>query len=175
MTETDNDFELVVEYDEQFAEQVEQGQTNPLAGLTLRVGDYDLTGAPKDKFYIDDYMFFNLRKLLGAVESVIDGVQQELTFYNTPVDLVLNPDDDTVCVSLLNVRGRRENNEIPEGGVPISKASLIAGLVDAAEEFHGNIVEINPDLEDSERMQTLRERIENAKQILREVPEEDSE
>lgn len=175
MAEDWETFELIVEYNEQFTKQVERGEPNPLAGLTLQAGNYDLTGAPEDQFYIDDYMFFNLRKLLGAVESVVDGEQQELTFYNTPVDLVLNPDDDTVCVSLLNVRGRRENNEIPEGGVPISKASLIAGLVDAAEEFHGNIVEINPDLEDSEQMQTLRERIENAKQILREVSEEDSE
>jgi len=174
MTETDNDFELVVEYDEQFAEQVERGQTNPLAGLSLRVGEYDLTGAPEDQFYIDDYMFFNFRKLLGAVEGVVDGHQQEITFYNIPVDLVLDPNDDAVYVSLLNVRGKRENDDVPEGGIPISKAALIAGLVDAAEEFHEKVIQTNPELEDSEHMQSLREHIENAEQMFGEVSETDS-
>lgn len=164
-------FELVVEYDEQFAEQVKRGQTNPLAGLTLRVGDYDLTGAPENQFYIDDYMFFNLRKLLGTVEGVVDGEQQVLTFYNIPVNLVLEPDADTVYVSLLNVHGKRENKDVPEGGIPVSKASLIAGLVDAAEEFHEKVTQINPELEDSEQMQSLREYIENARQALSEQSE----
>lgn len=175
MTETDNDFKLIVEYNEQFTKQVKRGEPNPLAGLTLRVGNYDLTGAPEDQFYIDDYMFFNLRKLLDAIEGIMDGEQQELTFYNIPVNLVLNPDDDTVYVSLLNVRGKRENEDVPEGGIPVSKASIIAGLIDAAEEFYGNVIETNPDLKDSEQMQTLREYIENAKQLLKEVSKADSE
>lgn len=174
MTEIDNDFELIVEYDEQFVEQVKRGQTNPLAGLTLRVGDYDLTGAPEDQFHIDDYILFNLRKLLGAVEAVIDGQQQELTFYNIPVDLVLDPSDDAVYVSLLNVHGKRENDDVPEDGIPVSRASLVAGLVDAAKEFHQKVTQINPELEDSEQMQSLCDHIENAQQMLGEISEADS-
>lgn len=44
MTDRKNTFELVVDYDERFEEQVENGDPNPLADLTIRVGEYDLTG-----------------------------------------------------------------------------------------------------------------------------------
>lgn len=174
MTNIADTFELVVDYDERFEEQVESGDPNPLADLTIKVGEYDLTGATDGRFSLDDYVYFNLRKQLDAVEDVLAGERRELTFYSIPVELVLDPENDHVSVLLLNSRGEVKNDAVPEGGVPVTKETFVAGLIDAAEGFHEKVVEINPDLEDSEQMQTLRDYIQNAKASLSELSEPES-
>lgn len=170
MTDT---FEVVIDYDEQFEEQVESGDPNPLADLTIKVGEYDLTGASDSRFYLDDYLYFNLRKQLDAVEDVIAGNRRELTFYSIPDDLILNPEDDIVYVSLLNSRGKRKNDAVPQDGVPVKKETFVTALIKTAEEFHQKVTQINPELEDSEQMQSLCEYIENVEQMLEEVCEAD--
>lgn len=172
MTEDGKTFKLIIKYDKQFEEQVESGDPNPLADITIRVGEYDLTGASDGQFYLDDYMFFNLRKQLGAVKEVLDGETRELTFYSIPDDLVLDPNDDTVFVSLLNSHGERKNDSVPEGGVPVSKEAFVVGLVDAAEEFREQVISINPSLKNSEQMQALGGHIDKAKQMLSEWSKE---
>lgn len=101
-------FDLVVNYDDRFAEQVENENPNPLADFTIRVSEYDLTGASDNQFYLDDYMFFSLRKQLGAVEDILTGERRKLTLYSIPDDLILDPDDDTVFVF------RRELGDVSE-------------------------------------------------------------
>ncbi|NEU59206.1 hypothetical protein [Halorussus sp. MSC15.2] len=169
MTDKENMFELVIDYDEQFHEQVQSGDPNPLADLTIRAGEYDLTGASGDRFYLDDYVYFNLRKQLDAIESILAGNRNELTFYNIPNDLILDPENATIFVSLVKSSGEPKNDAVPEDGVPITMRAFIEGVVNAAEEFHEKVIEVNPDLEDSEQMRTLRDLIQNAKEKLSDI------
>lgn len=159
-------FRLCIDYDEQLIEQVESGDPNPLADLTIRAGEYDLTGASENQYYLDDYLYFHFRKLLDAVEDVMEGEQQKLTLYSIPDEIVLRPEEDAVYVSLLNSRGERKNDNVPEGGVPVTKTAFVEGLVRAADEFHDEIVETNPELETSEQMKTLNQHIQNARQSV---------
>lgn len=162
MSESDPRFEVVIAYDERFEEQVQSGDPNPLTDFTIRVGGYDLTGATEDRYPIDDYIYFNLRKQLDAVQDVMDGKRRELTFYSVPDELVLDPSEDRVFVSLLKSSGEPRNDAVPEHGVAVSKTAFVSGLVDTAEEFHDRVVDVNENLRDSESMQELRNYIRTA-------------
>lgn len=151
----------IIDYNEQFREQVESGEPNPLADLTIRAGEYDLTGSTNDLFYLDDYLYFHFRKLLDAVEDVVQGEDKCLTLYSIPNDIVLRPEDDVVFVSLINSQGERKNVDVPESGVPVTKIAFVEELVQTAKQFHDKVVEINPDLRNSEPMEQLRQLIEN--------------
>lgn len=171
MTNAESKFEIIVAYDVKFKNQVASGDPNPLADFTIQVGDYDLTGASDGQFYLDDYLYFNFRKQFKAVEDIFEGKRRELTFYSIPDDLILEPTDSYLHVSLVNSRGERKNEAVPAGGVAVKKTNYLEGLINAANTFYENIIEVNPGLKDCEQMQTLQELIQNAKIILDENTE----
>lgn len=166
-------FVLYIDYDEQFVEQVENGDTNPLANLTIRAGEYDLTGASESRYYLDEYLYFHFRKLLDAVGDVVRGEQKNLTLYSIPDEIILRPEEDVVYVSLLNPKGERKNDNVPESGVPVTKTAFVEGLIRAAEEFHDEIVTTNPELENSEQMKTLNGYIQTARQSISDFKKQD--
>lgn len=75
---SEHSFQYDVDYDDEFQNLVSQGDINPLCELRIVVNGEDLAGAPPGESYIDDYIFYHLRKVATAIPDVLDGDERKL-------------------------------------------------------------------------------------------------
>lgn len=129
-----------IEYNEEFKEQVKQGNINPLCGLRIEVNGEHLAGASPGKYHIDDYLFYHFRKVALAIPDVLDGNDRELQLYNVPDYLILHPDNQSVSVAL---QSPNELEEDDQHGEKFLKEDLAHGVVEAIEEYYTMLTDID--------------------------------
>lgn len=150
---SENGFQYEVTYDEAFEEQVRQGDVNPLCELRIVVNGDDLAGAPAGEAYIDDYIFYHLRKVASAIPAVLDGNDRELQLYSVPDYLVLRPHNGTVSVSLLSPTEIEERDD--HCGVNVTKEALVHGIVDAVEAYYTALTDADASVKADENVTEL--------------------
>lgn len=152
---SDRSFYYDVEYDDGFREQVADGDVNPLCGLRIVVDGEDIAGAPPDESFIDDYLFYHFRKIVTNVPEVLDGNRTNVQLYSSSDYIVLDPTDDVVLVSLQSPT--ELTDESSQDGRAIPKQDLVAGIVEAVEEFCSQLASVDPDLTENEHIVELRD------------------
>lgn len=164
-----NDITIELRYDDDFRKAVvEHGRPDPLVGAKVRVGDSYVFG---DEGHVNsDYMCTNLTIQLEATEQILADEKVVVEYANGPMWLVFEPHDEemvkiTGCATIEGVRDPSERLSVDRSAL-VSKTALIAELVETAGEFHGKVVELNPELENDQFLQRLREAIAEAQERL---------
>lgn len=152
---SEHSFQYDVNYDDEFQNLVSQGDINPLCELRIEVDGEDLAGAPPGESYIDDYIFYHLRKVATAIPDVLDGDERKLQFYSMGDYLILHPDDGAVSVALQSPSQVEEWDG--QSGKQISKGALTRGVVDAIDEYHARLVDVDSSLSADENVAELLE------------------
>ncbi|MFC7047154.1 hypothetical protein ACFQH6_18705 [Halobacteriaceae archaeon GCM10025711] len=163
---------IEIQYDDRFSEQVaEKHDSNPLAGMKIRVGDEYVLGGPSTA--ASDYVTENLTAQLHAAPAIVADQTQVIEFHGGPVWLVLEPRDEqsialTGCHTYAGVENpdKRLSTDTTRA---VTKRAWLSELVRATRAYHEQLTGLHPSLAGSEDVQALREALQTAERTLDEL------
>lgn len=156
---------------ERFTEQiVEESHHDPYGHLKIRVNQSYLVGS--EDTHVGVWITTDLIRLLAQTEAIFANEKDVVAFDNGPSYLVAEPTDGTTgtvnvtrCLLYSGVEDPDERLPIEET-FTVSKRAWTEELVRVAEEYLEQVTELNPDIEDNQYIQELRDEIAGAKARL---------
>jgi hypothetical protein len=108
-------------------------------------------------------------ELLNSVEAALDDERCLIEFDIGPYWLVVEPRDvESVnvvrCVTIKGARNPDERLDI-ERSHPITKQAWIEAVIDATQDFHDTVLDLNPDLDDQEELKGIQNEIERVDEL----------
>jgi len=160
---------VIIEYGKDFEEQILKGRINALTGIDVKVDEVCLTGTHEGMFPIDDYMYFNLIKMLSSIDGILKNKRSIIRYSNVPFDFILEMSGKNVVnVGFYDFNGKSYNPNIPDEGLPVSLDALVVEFIRVAKEFLNRALSMNPKLTDTDEVKELRIAIEKAEKSYQE-------
>jgi hypothetical protein len=108
-------------------------------------------------------------ELLTSVEAALDDERCLIEFDIGPYWLVIEPRDvESVnvvrCVTIKGARNPDERLDI-ERLHPVTKQAWIEAVINATQDFHDTVLDLNPDLDDQEELKGIQNEIERADEL----------
>lgn len=167
MTSTD-DISICIQYDEDFVDQIEDGEADPYTGIKIRANGNYLYGTP-DRCP-KNWVTYLLNAFTESLPGVIDDEKEVITNHNGPSYFVFEPHSEMAVqfTHVLTYDGIDDPEERLSSteSVIVRKEELIEELVQTGEQLHEKILEINPDLKRRNDVELLRSNLEVAQKIL---------
>lgn len=158
-----DDVKIQFEFGNRFRRQVEKGDTDPLIGMFILIGDDFVFGNSELHLPSRSYMTTTLLELLEAIDSMESGRSQVIEFANGPTHLVFEPHDNFVTITGCLTRDCVDDPE-NRTEAEVSRTVLIEKwtdeLIRAAEEFYEQVLNTNPSENVAAELSPLRRAIE---------------
>ena len=160
--EPHDEFELLFS-DDYSTEMVGSPGPHLPVGIHVRVNGTYLTGKSGDRYYVDDFINVFLEKLLRAVEEITDGEAVRVPLWEVPFEFRFQPtNEETVRVKFCCEDGTNYVGSLPNEGLLVTKDAVIPEILRTSREFLNAILEIDPELEQKNRVRTFEKALANA-------------
>ena len=162
MPEPVQSMHIEIRFDDRFRTQVvDKGDANPLTAMTIKVGENYLLGSSTSA--VGDYMTGNLIGQFEVVPGIVGNEKQVVEFFNGPMWLVFEPDDDesvriSGCHTIGGVRDPSRRISADTSAV-VPKQTWVSELVRVTKEYVETIHDLNPSLNEYPDIKALREYI----------------
>jgi hypothetical protein len=169
MTDTQPSDTATIEfqYDSKYRQHVIEGEYgDSWINVDIDIGDTEIYGPGHEATGIAGIVVI---ELLNSVEATIDDKRCLIEFDIGPYWLVVEPRDaESVnvvrCVTIKSARNPDERLDI-ERSHPITKQAWIEAVINAAQDFHDTILDLNPDLHDQEELKQIQHEIERVDEL----------
>ncbi len=155
------------QYERSYRVSVEDGDPDSWIAVAIAIGDTYIWGGPNSG--VTGFACGIVLNLLETVDAALLDERYVVEFEWGPSWMVVEPRNDaSVTVSRAStLKGARNPDERLEVDTarPVTKRAWIEEVVDTAREFHGTILEMNPDLRTRGVMQQLRRKIRRAERL----------
>lgn len=149
-------------YDSEYRQHVIEGKYgDSWITVDIAIGDTEIYGPGHEATGTAGIVVL---ELLASVEAAVDDERCLIEFDSGPYWLVVEPRDVTSvnvvrCVTIKGARNPDERLDI-ERSYPITKQAWIEAVINAAQDFHDTVLDLNPDLQDQKELKQIQNEIE---------------